>query len=46
MEIVETGSGVPLEHLLGCVHGVEISMADSGMKRIQFCDKNHIDPGE
>jgi len=29
------GSGIPLEHLISCVKGVEIVFAENGLKRVQ-----------
>lgn len=45
MEIVESGLGVPLEHLLACVKGVDITFAENGMKRLQFGEKHPVEAG-
>jgi len=42
---VEDGSGVPLEHLIGSVHGVEIVYGENGMKKVQWQEKKEYQQG-
>jgi hypothetical protein len=45
LDRVGEGAGVPLEHLISCVQGVEISSADNGMKRVKWSEKKELDGG-
>jgi len=40
------GKGVPLEHLISCVQGVEIESPENGMKRVQWTAKKSLDNGK
>lgn len=39
LERASEGRGVPLEHLISCIQGIEIAFADNGMKRVQWHEK-------
>ncbi|CAL8099473.1 unnamed protein product [Orchesella dallaii] len=39
LERAKEGRGVPLEHLISCVQGVEIAFGENGMKRVQILEK-------
>jgi len=39
LERTTEGRGVPLEHLISCVQGIEIVFAENGMKRVQILEK-------
>jgi len=44
-ERVTEGNGVPLEHLISCVTGVEIVMGENGMKRVKWNEKKDFEAG-
>lgn len=41
IELAREGRGVPLEHLLTCVQGVEIGYGENGMKRVQWHERSY-----
>ncbi|CAG7709874.1 unnamed protein product [Allacma fusca] len=43
IDLANEGNGVPLEHLITCVQGVEIGIAENGMKRVQWSEKSEVE---
>lgn len=42
MEVPDGGSGVPFEHLVSCVEGVDISVDDNGLKQVELKDSSDL----